>query len=212
MAQSVRFPQYLKRHGLLLIFNPSEAFVPGLIVERKGSSFYKVDALDQLLSEPGLSWKTKLLKADLPDSIEGRKKVEANGSVNLPFLDIKSGLKRNSTVDFSIGTVHVREFTDNKLRLWNPVRRRLRRLKKDDRETWKDIKGNYLVVSTWYASEYSIALGRALTGDLDAGFKKKISVETGAKVTVDKSHKIVNVKGTKKIPFAFFGRRLRGLG
>jgi hypothetical protein len=211
MAKTVRFPQYLKKHGLLMIFNASEAHVPGLIVERQGGSFFKLDALDQLLDEPGLSWKTKLIKADLPDAIQGRKKVQANGSVNLPFIGIKGGLTKNTTVDFSIGTVHVREFTDNKLRFWNPVRRMLRRLKKGDPAAWKDIKGNYLMVSTWYASEYSIAFNRALTGELDANFKKKISLETGARVSVDKSHKIVNVKGTKKIPFAFFGRRLRGI-
>ena len=211
MAQSVRFPQYLKKHGLLLIFNSSATFVPGLIVEKKGSGFFKVDALDQILDEPGLSWRTKLVEADLPDSIEGRKKVEANGSVKLPFLGINGGLKKNTTVDFSIGAVHVREFTHDKLRLWNPVRRQLRKLKKNDRDAWKDIKGNYLVVSTWYASEYSVTLSRALTADLSASFKKKLTVESGAKVTLDKSLKIVNVKGTKKIPFAFFGRRLRGL-
>jgi len=211
MARSIRFPQYLKKHGLLMIFNANEGFVPGLIVERQGGSFFKLDALDQLLDDSGLSWKTKVVNADLPDTIEGRKKVEANGSLKLPFLGIKGGLKRNTTVDFSIGTVHFREFTDNKLRLWNPLRRKLRRLKKENSASWKDVKGNYLVVSTWYATSYSIALGRALTGNLDATFKKKISLEAGATLTVDKSYKIVNVKGTKTIPFAFFGRRLRGL-
>ena len=111
MARSIRFPQYLRKHGLLMIFNASEAFVPGLIVERKGGSFFKLDALDRLLDETGLSWRTKLLNANLPDAIVGRKKVEANGSLKLPFLDIQGGLSRNRTVDFSIGTVHVREFT-----------------------------------------------------------------------------------------------------
>ena len=211
MAQSVRFPQYLKRHGLLLVFNSNEAIVPGLILERQGSSFFKLDALDQILDDTGISWKTKLLKADLPDTIEGRKKVEGNGSLKLPFLDIKGGLRRNSTVDFSIGTVHLREFTDNRLRLWNPLRRKLRQIKKKDPGTWKDIKGQYLVMSTWYASEYRINLGRARGGELSAGFQKKIKVETGAKMAVDRSHKIVNVKGTKKIPFAIFARRLRGI-
>jgi hypothetical protein len=76
MVKSVRFPQYLKKHGLLLIFNASEAFVPGLIVEKQGSSFFKLDALEQLLKEPGLWWKTELMNADLPDAIEGRKRVE----------------------------------------------------------------------------------------------------------------------------------------
>jgi hypothetical protein len=52
MAQSIRFPQYLKKHGLLLIFTSSEAFVPSLVVDRKGSSFFKIDALDRLLVEP----------------------------------------------------------------------------------------------------------------------------------------------------------------
>jgi hypothetical protein len=212
MAKSVRFPQYLKRHGLLLIFNASESFVPGLIVERKGGGFFKLDTLERVLAEPGLSWRTKLIKADLPDAIQGRKKVESNGSLKLPFLTIKGGLQRNKTVDFSIGTVHLREFTDDRLRLWNPLRRRLRRLKRDDRSAWRDIKGQYLVVSTWYATEYTIGLGRARSGELDASFKKKISVEAGAKVSVDASSSIVNVKGSKKIPFAFFGRRLRGIG
>jgi len=212
MAKSVRFPQYLKRHGLLLIFNASKTFVPGLIVERKGSSFFKLDTLDRVLREPELSWRTKLIEADLPDAIQGRKKVEANGSLQLPFLSIKSGLERNKTVDFSIGTVHVREFNDDRVRLWNPLRRKLRQLKRNDPRGWKDVKGQYLVVSTWYASEYSIGLGRALSGELNASFKKKIDVETGARVSLDQSASIVNVKGSKKIPFAFFGRRLRGIG
>jgi hypothetical protein len=212
MAKTVRFPQYLKKHGLFMIFNASEAHVPGLIVERRGGSFFKLDALDQLLDDPGLSWKTKLIKADLPDAILGRKKVAADGSINLPFIGIRGGLTKNTTVDFSIGAVHVREFTDNKLRLWNPLRRQLRKLKKGDPATWKDIKGHYLIISTWYASEYSVAFSRAWTGELDASFRREISLEIGANVSVDKSHKVVNVKGTKKIPFAFFGRRLRGIG
>jgi len=131
--------------------------------------------------------------------------------VRLPFVGLSGGLKRNATVDFSIGKVHVREFTDDRLRLWNHLRRRLRKLKKGDPDVWKDIKGNYLVINTWYASEYSIGLSRALTGELDASFKKRLDVEIGASVTIEKSHKIVNVKGTRKIPFAFFGRRIRKL-
>ena len=84
MANSVRFPQYLKRHGLLLIFNASEAIVPGLIVERKGSSFFELDTLHRLLKPNGLSWRTKLVKADLPDTIEGRTQLaRARGRLGL---------------------------------------------------------------------------------------------------------------------------------
>jgi hypothetical protein len=212
MARSVRFPQYLKRHGLFVIFNSSETFVPGLIVERRGSSFFMLDALHRLLGEQGLSWRTKLFDADFPDAIEGRKKVGADGSLALPFLDIESGLKKNRMVDFSIGKVHVRQFTDQRLRLWNPLQARLRRLRRDQPEIWKEIKGHYLVVSTWYASQYSIGLGRAVGGELDAKIRQQIAVETGAKVSLDTSLSIVNVKGNKRVPFAFFGRRLRGLG
>ena len=212
MARSVRFPQYLKRHGLLLIFNASETFVPGLIVERRGSSFFMLDALPRLLSGEGLSWRTKLFNADFPDTIEGRKKVGADGSVALPFLDIKSGLKKNRMVDVSIGKVHVREFTAQRLRLWNPLKARLHRLKRHQPQLWKEIRGHHLVISTWYASQYSIGLGRALGGELDAKIRQQIAVETGAQVTIDSSLNIVNVKGSKTVPFAFFGRRLRGLG
>jgi hypothetical protein len=211
MARSVRFPQYLKRHGLLVIFNASETFVPGLIVERRSSSFFMLDALHRLLEGEGLSWRTRLFDADFLDTIEGRKKVGADGSLALPFLDIKGGLEKNRMVDFSIGEIHVREFTDQRLRLWNPLKAELRRLRRDQPEIWKEIKGHYLVISTWYASQYSIGLGRALDGELDAKIRKEIAVETGAKVTLDSGLSVVNVKGSKKVPFAFFGRRLRGL-
>jgi len=64
------------------------------------------------------------------------------------------------------------------------------------------------VLSTWYAKEYEVNLGRALRGDFDANIQQKISPTAGAKMNIDSANKIVNVSKNLRIPFAFQGKRL----
>jgi len=204
----VRFPQYLKRHGLYVFIAANETYLPGLIFERKGDGFWPHDNLKRLLGENALNWETKLVEADMPDVIVGKRKVGAGGKLKLPFLLIDGGLEKNRFVDFRIGEVRQCIFSDSRLRLWNPLSRLLKRLKERDPKIWDSIKGRYLALSTWYASAYEVDLGGALTGKLDADIQRKISSQAGANLTVDSNEKTLNVSKNFLVPFAFQGKRL----
>ncbi len=205
---AVTFPQYLKKHGLYVFIAANETYLPGIILERRGGGFWPFDNLKNILGPKNLIWTTKVVQADMPDAIAGKRKVGIGGKLTLPFLSIDGGLESNRFVDFKIGAVHQCIFEDTKLRYWNPLSRRLKRLKKNDRDVWDSIKGHYLVLSTWYATEYSVDLGRALKGSLGVDIKKIKSPKVGADLTISPSVKIVNVSNNTKVPFAFHGKRL----
>jgi len=204
----LRLPQYLKDHGLYLFLIANKKYVPGLILRREGDAFWPHERLRKLLGDSTLSWETELVEADMPDVIEGSKRAGAGGKFILPFLKINSGLEYNSFVDFRISAIDQRIFTDDNLLLWNPLSGRLKWLKNQKPGVWERIKGRYLVLSTWYAREYEVSLGRALKGNLDANFQKKISPTVGAQLNIDSANKIVNVSRNLRIPFAFQGKRL----
>jgi len=205
---SLRFPQYLKDHGLYLLLFSNERYVPGAILMREGDAFHPHDMLSMLLTDPKLSWETELVDANIPQVIEGSRLVGAGGRLILPFLKISGGLDVNRFVDFRISAVDQRIFTDNKLFLWNQLRGRLEWLKNAKPGVWNTIKGRYLVLSTWFAREYEVSLGRALKGNLSANFQRKISPTVGARLNIDPTNKILNVSGNLRVPFAFQGKRL----
>jgi len=207
----LRLPQYLKDNGLMLLLASDAKFLPGLIVEKQGpGGFWPVDRLQRLFKGDDLCWDVERIEADLPDSVSGRKAVDASGKLELPFLSIgaDAGLKGNSTVDFKIGAVRERVFASEELALWAPLSRRLARLRRERPSDWERVKGRWVVMSTWYATEYTLDLGRALAGEIDASFRRHIAVGTGAKLALESGTRIVCVSGNDRVPFAFHGRRL----
>jgi hypothetical protein len=206
---TIRFPQFLKKHGVYLLLFANERHKPGLILKRKGDAFKGADKLRKYFRVHNLSWETELVEADMPEVIEGSRKVGAGGKLVLPFLTISAGLESNRFVDFKISAVKQRMFKDDNLWLDNPLSEMLAQLKKDKPRIWKDkLKGRYLVLSTWYASKYEVRLGRALTGDLDARFEQQISPTAGGRMNVDSTNKIVNFFRSTRVPFGFQGKRL----
>lgn len=205
---SMRFPQYLKKHGLYMFMAVNETYLPGSILERQGQGFWPHDELKKILKVPTLSWQTQIVMANIPGAIEGKSKVGAHGELKLPFLTIKGGLQHKRFVDFSIGAVRQCIFKEDDLRLWNPLSRRLKKLEKEKPEVWNSIKGRYLVRSTWYATEYKVNLGRAWTSELGAKLKQEIFPYAGATVDINPETKIVDVSGNFIVPFAFHGKKL----
>lgn len=205
---AIRFPQYLKKHGLYLLLVANEEYMPGSILERKGQGYWLHDELKRILKVPHLSWQTKRVMANIPGVIEGKSKVGAQGKLKLPFLTIQGGLEHKRFVDFSIGAVRQCIFKEDDLRLWNPLSRRLKSLKKNEPEVWDSIKGCYLVRSTWYATRYSVNLGRAWKGGLGADLKQQIFPHAEAEVIINPETKVVDVSGNFIVPFAFHGKKL----
>jgi len=204
----VRFSQYLKKHGLYLFIAANETYLPGSILERQGQGFWPHDELKKILKVPTLTWKTKVVMANIPGVIEGKSKVGAQGQLKLPFLTIQGGLQHKRFVDFSIGDVKQCIFEEDDLRLWNPLSRQLKKLARAAPEVWDSIKGRYLVRSTWYATKYKVNLGRALTGELGAQLEQKIFPYAEATVNINPETKVVDVSGNFVVPFAFQGLKL----
>ncbi len=207
----VTFHQYLENHGLLLLIAADTGFKPGLIVERDNGGFWPFDDIRYLLRDETLSFETGLVEADMPDVISGRKKVGAGGSLDLPpFLSISGGLDTSRYVNVRIGEGRTRSFTEPRLKLWNQLRRMLKKSKRRHPNLWDGLKKkHYCVLSTWYTSKYTVELGNALPAKLGVRFEREIAVQAGVKVDIDRESKVINVTGTRRVPFAFHGEQLK---
>jgi len=206
----VSFRQYFEDHGLLLLIAADAGFKPGLIVERDNGGFWPFEDIRYLLKGEKLSFKTRLVEADMPDVISGRKKVGVGGGLEIPFLSINSGLDSDRYVNVRIGEVRKRSFTEPQLKLWNHLRRLLRKSKRRHPDLWDGLKKkHYCVLSTWYANKYTVELGNALPVKLGVRFEREIAVQVGAKVDIDRKAKVISVTGTRRVPFAFHGEQLK---
>ena len=206
---AINYSKFLEDFDLQVLIRANEKFLPGLIVEKRGSAFTPVDDLRVILKDSGISFETELLAADLPDVIKGKSQVGGRGEISLPFISIGGGLDSGRFIDYEIGVVKECVFKDQKLALWARAKDQLKRIKKNYQAIWKDIGKHWLVMSTWYASAYSLSLNRVVPGDITAKVKASIEVGIGAKVTVNTEAKIVNVSRNDRVPFAFCGRDLR---
>jgi hypothetical protein len=207
----VTFHQYLEDHGLLLLIAADADFLPGLIVERDNGGFWPFDDIRNLLGDERLTYKTRMVEADMPDVISGRKKVGAGGGIELPpFLTIRGGLKSSRYVNVRIGEVRTRCFGEPRLRLWNQLRRMLRKSRRRHPDLWEGLKKkHYCVLSTWYTSKYTVDLGNALPVELDVEFEREIAVRAGTSLDIDREAKVISVTGTRNVPFAFHGERMK---
>lgn len=205
---ALSFPQYLKKHGLYIFLFADATYLPGLILKRNGQGFSELDSLQLIFEEDEKQYATILVEAHIPGVIQSKKKVAVGGKLLLPWLTISGGLEVNRYVDFTISAVRKRIFKRKQLRYWNPLSAKLKRLKDEKQDVWKKIKGHYLVMNTWYASEYTVNLGRALQGELDVNFQENVITPIKADVAYNPNTKIVSVSDNSAVPFAFHGNRL----
>jgi len=205
---TLSFPQYLEEHGLYIFLSADETYLPGLILKREGQAFSELDSLQRIFGEEEKRYATILVEAHIPGVIQSKKKVAAGGKLLLPWLTISGGLEVNRYVDFTISAVRKRVFEKKQLRYWNPLSAKLKKLKNGKPDVWKEIKGHYLVMNTWYANEYTVNLGRALQGELDVNFQENVIPPVKADVAYNPNTKIVSVSHNSTVPFAFHGNRL----
>ncbi len=124
----------------------------------------------------------------------------------LGFLNIKVGGGREFELEVKVEEVKVRHYVSEKMGLIN-FEKSLRKLKEEDRETFKLIKNRFLVFSSFYASQFRLqfASGSQLEGEVEFD-NEEIAVKVGA--NMKKENAGVLVSNNDAIPFAVSGYRI----
>lgn len=209
---ALKFPAFLRKHDLQLLAVAIEDIAPGTVLDRKKRGFLPQGHLRELLGDrPARFWSVVLRKANLSEgTIERTVALTGKSSLSEMGVEVGGGLERASSVTFAITKVSARAFTQgtgraSKLALL-PL---LAGLRQAEPAAWRAIKGKWVVLETYHASEATLSFSTKTDVDLEAQVDAAggASVHGGGKLrwTSKRSFRIAQ---NNAVPFAFRGFRV----
>jgi hypothetical protein len=202
---SIRFPQFLRRYGITLLFVSTTDVIPGAIIEKKKKSFFPIGRLHQIFGDPAADWATELKDANFAyGTVERSLSLKGKSSLTEFGVDVSGGLRRAKKVKFGITNVICRSFeTQNKL----TIIPRLNTLRLTDKATWDLVNDKWIADYTYYASEVTFDF------DVDAGVDLKAEIENKINLSADAgiewtSKRSFTITKNQNVPFGFSGWRV----
>jgi len=199
--------QFLKEYGLIQLGASSEMIVPGRVVTRKIAR--PIAYLKNLLECTQDEWPTMSVNANLPYQVVWDNDLTGKSSLRVPgILTVAGGLRKAARGTFTISKVHSCVFDKKRMDL-DEVRLQLRvdewGRNPDVKPLFRRIRGQMVVQSTWFASEFTLELEAPHGVDMSVAVPvKKITVDGGGEIKwTDKT--TLNVKGSDRVPFAIQG-------
>jgi hypothetical protein len=210
----LKFPAFLRRYDLQLLAVATDGIGPGTVLDKKKGGFLPQGHLSELLDDrPPRFWSVVLRRANLTEgTIERTVTLTGKASLDEMGIEVGGGLERASSVTFAITRVSAKTFASGSGRASElallPLLQTLRQARL---AAWKILKGKWVVLETYHASEATLTFSAREGVDLEAD----VTQAGGAHV-----HGGGNVKWTSKrsftiaqnnaVPFAFRGFRVRG--
>jgi len=208
----LKFPAFLRKYDLQLLAVAIEDIGPGTVLDKKKRGFLPQGHLRELLDDrPPRFWSVVLRRANLTEgTIERTVALTGKSSLSEMGVEVGGGLERASSVTFAITKVSARAFAQgagraSKLALL-PL---LAELRGAAPAGWKAIKGKWIVLETYHASEATLSFSAATSVDLAA----EVDAAGGARVHGGgrlrwTSKRSFTIAQNNAVPFAFRGFRV----
>jgi hypothetical protein len=186
--------------GFNFISIASEAFVPGVILNDDDRI---VDSIQRVFSEVNeAKWSKKVINASMPSEvISGERKLDLGVSL-LGLFSLKGGFDANFTVSFEFNEVSEMVFdTANGGIYENEIRKLIMDLKHSDRDLWKSILHEHVVMEVIIVKSAIVEFKRngKVIGEAEIE-KIKNSISINGTYSWNSSGKMI-VTNDKKLPF-----------
>ncbi|WP_395054476.1 hypothetical protein [Flavobacterium sp.] len=154
--------------GFNFISIASEAILPGVILN---SDDRIIDNLNRIFpDQQSIKWQNKIIKANMPNHIiSGERKLDF-GVTLLGLLSLKVGTEKNYSISFEFNDVKEIVFdTQNGGVYENEIRNMIMLLKKSNRDTWKSILHENVVMEVVIVKKVTIEIKQngKLMGEID---------------------------------------------
>lgn len=188
--------------GIEFLTVSDTSFIPGTVIDSKRSTHKQGHIKSILKNLKSDYWETDRVKGNIlaGETLNGTS--DFNGTLSiLSFLKVKSNVKSAYSYKYEIDSIEAMNFLNTSKLDMMPL---LRKMKNQDKETWKSIKGLRVITETYYANKFSVTLMKngnvaseiELAKDFD-----QISGEIKYEFTTD--GKIVVAKNSE-VPFGFY--------
>jgi hypothetical protein len=208
----LQFPAFLRRHDLQLLAVATDGIGPGTVLHKKKRGFLPQGHLGELLDRPPRFWDVVLRRANLTEgTIERTVALTGKSSLHEMGIEVEGGLGRASSVAFAITRVSARTFGAGRGRASElallPLLATLRGARP---QSWKILKGKWVVLETFHASEATLTFSAKSSVDLEADVARAggARVRGGGRVRWT-SKRSFAIAQNNAVPFAFRGFRVR---
>lgn len=202
MAAALKFPQFLHRFDIRLLFASVDDTVPGSVISKNKRGYTPVAHLSDFIDDPAINWETEMKEANIIyGSVLRELSLGGKASMNQFGVGIGGGLSKVKKVSFHIEEVTAMGFI-------NPMRLKLigavNAFRKKNRKQWRKLNRKCVVDYTYYASKVTFDFEKEGSFDLKGTISDKITVggEANIKWKNDKSFVVTN---NSKVPFGFTG-------
>jgi len=209
---ALKFPAFLRKHELQLLVVATEDIGPGTVLDKKKRGFLPQGHLREVLDDRAPRfWAVVLRRANLTQgTIERTVALTGKSSLDEMGVEVGGGLERASSVRFAITRVSARTFGQgtgraSKLALLPLLAER----RGSEPAVWRSIKGKWVVLETYHASEATLTFTAATSVDLEADVNAAggARLRGGGKLRWT-SRRSFTIAQNNSVPFAFRGFRV----
>jgi hypothetical protein len=210
MKTRTPFEKYLERNykGFNFISIPSQAYVPGIVLNDDDRI---IDGISRVFSNEGPEkWTTKAVEANMGDqTINGERGLDL-GVTLLGLISLKGGISNKYSVSFEFDQVSEIIFDTERGGVFeNDVRRFIMQLKHDDRDRWKELLHEFVVMEVIMVHSVVVEFKRDGKVMLEADLEKlKNELSINGTFTFTGAGKMT-IKNDKNLPFGVMGFQVK---
>jgi len=200
--------KYIERKidGLNVLRFSNPLYIPGAIIDQ-GENDLRVGHIKDIIKDvPDDHWAVDKMPGNLlvEESIVGNTKIGA-GANFLGVFNFKSSIKTGYDLDYEISEIVCSEFlTSSQVTL----ELKLNQIEKNDRETWKVLKGRTLITVAFYAKTFNLTFKRS--GKISAKAEVEKDINVNGDVNIEwKTEGSVKISGNELVPFGVRGFKIK---
>lgn len=205
MPASLKFPQFLQRYAIQLLYVSEERIVPASLLDKQRQGYVYQGHLRNHLPGNASKWSTEMGKASIVyGTVERELSLSGKASAAELGLTISGGLNKASSITYTLRDVRVKvPVNTDPIRLVGDIND----LRHSNKAEWRKLNGLWVAERTFHVAAFDVKINVAGGGNLGVDLVEHVEVSGKAEV-IWKNKKEFTVTNDDAVPFGFTGFRI----
>jgi hypothetical protein len=196
---NIKFTQFLRQYGILLLPVQYEDFLPGIAAEKQNKGYTKYANLSDAFGQSPDAWKTKMEKANIvTGNVKRTLSLKGKASIEQFGVGIEGGLSKASSVEYTITGIKAMGLV-SKTRA--DIEEAIAIMKKDQKK-YKRYQKKMAVDKIFFANAFNVKFETAGNVDLQAEIELNIKLAAGTSIEWT-SKRAFTISNNDTVPFGF---------
>ncbi|HQW87463.1 MAG TPA: hypothetical protein PLH93_09770 [Flavobacteriales bacterium] len=205
MPSPLKFPQFLIRYNIRLLYNSMARIAPCCLLDKQRQGYVYKGHLSEVLPGNADKWKSRMEEASIVyGTVEREMSLAGKASINELGLNISGGLEKASSITYTLKDVRVK-VPENV----SPIglTADINELRRTDKTKWRSVNGLWVAETTYHVASFDVKVNVEGNANLDVDLQETIEVGVGVEVKW-KNKKEFTITKNEAVPFGFTGFRI----